>query len=63
MILAGPILTPLLDPGSRGAALNITAVSDVELIGSSTWDRMLSDANAEIAYFVEIEPWVLADRS
>lgn len=31
--------------------------------GSTAWDRMLSQADAPIAYFAEIEPWVLTDRS
>lgn len=63
MFLTGSMLLPFLDPGSRGVAVNISATCDVELIGTSIWERMLADDNAEIAYFVEIEPWVLADRS
>jgi hypothetical protein len=31
--------------------------------GSTTWDLMLEQDNAPIAYFAEIEPWVLTDRS
>lgn len=31
--------------------------------GSTAWDLMLSEADAPIAYFAEIEPWVLTDRS
>lgn len=26
-------------------------------------DLMLNDADADIVYFAEIEPWILADRS
>lgn len=30
---------------------------------SGLWNAMLADVEARIAYTVEIEPWVLADRS
>lgn len=50
MFLGGAFMEfTFLDTGSRG--------------GSTDWERLLSDDNAPIVYFAEIEPWVLADRS
>jgi hypothetical protein len=37
--------------------------ADAVFVGSTAWDIMLSQAEAPMAYFAEIEPWVLTDRS
>ncbi|MDI4231458.1 hypothetical protein OZ411_01345 [Bradyrhizobium sp. Arg237L] len=40
-----------------------TGSTEVIFGGSTAWDQMLAQAEAPIAYFAEIEPWVLTDRS
>jgi len=64
MFLLGPFLTfAFLDNGDRVGALSAQGTSTVQFVGTTGWDVMLAQAEAPIAYFAEIEPWVLADRS
>lgn len=64
MFLLGPFLTfAFMDNGDRVGALTSLGTSTVQFVGSTGWDVMLSQAQAPIAYFAEIEPWVLTDRS
>ncbi|WP_448031552.1 hypothetical protein [Bradyrhizobium liaoningense] len=47
-----------------GAARLLLSCGPVVTLGGSTaWDRMLETEGAPLAYFAEIEPWVLTDRS
>lgn len=48
---------------SGGTRWTATYSSSAQFVGSTSWDSMLEDTDAPIAYFAEIEPWVLADRS
>ena len=65
MFLASPFLRlPFLDIGIRNASRMIgTSGSTARFVGSTGWDKMLEAADVRIAYFAEIEPWVLTDRS
>jgi hypothetical protein len=40
-----------------------TYSSSAQFVGSTALDAMLSDEDAQIIYFAEIEPWILTDRS
>jgi hypothetical protein len=46
-----------------GGHMTATGSTSVIFAGSTAWDSMLSQAETPIAYFAEIEPWVLTDRS
>lgn len=64
MFLAGPFFGgPFLGLGSRGSAFHITAAFTVQMLGTTSWDSMLSNSRLQIAYRAELEPWVLTDRS
>ncbi len=45
------------------ARLLVSCGAIVTLGGSTAWDRMLEAEGMPLAYFAEIEPWVLTDRS
>lgn len=49
--------------GGGVGILRIAGASSARFVGTTAWDRMLSQAETPIAYFAEIEPWVLTDRS
>jgi hypothetical protein len=46
-----------------GGRLRTSGAGSATFATSNFWDRMLSQAETPIAYFAEIEPWVLTDRS
>ena len=51
----------LYPPGAARFLISSGAV--ISLGGSTAWDRMLERDETPFAYFAEIEPWVLTDRS
>ncbi len=64
MFLSGPFLGgPFLDLGSRSSVFHITSTFTVQMLGTTSWDAMLSNSRLQIAYRAELEPWVLTDRS
>jgi len=46
-----------------GGRLRAQGTGGALFAGSTAWDRLLSQDAVPLAYFVEIEPWVLTDRS
>jgi|GEM_PF-6596575 len=70
MFLAGPFMAlPFLGSGGTAVAgsFAMAGMSSAQFAGTSVrsrgWDRMLAQDGVKLAYFAEIEPWVLADRS
>jgi hypothetical protein len=49
--------------GVGAGKLVASGTATVQFGASTAWDVMLSEDNSPIAYFAELEPWVLADRS
>jgi hypothetical protein len=47
----------------EGALMEFAFLDTGDYGGSTAWERLLADDEAPLAYFAEIEPWVLADRS
>lgn len=65
MFLNGPFMElPFLGSGGRAiGSFAMAGTSSAQFTSSSSWDRMLAQDGTKLAYFAEIEPWVLADRS
>jgi hypothetical protein len=49
--------------GVGAGKLVASGAATAQFGGSTAWDVMLKQDNSPIAYFAELEPWVLADRS